>query len=215
MRLAVIGDRISHFQKQSDLVLAVEDRINLILSQLRPEIVDIYLNPGVGLRVAESCRIMDFPYRAIIPFRDHYTVWPEATQNRYRRACKKALEIVYTDRQPGFIMHSHPPDTFQKEKTFNMARWMARQLDVEAGDRLIATRVLPYKGYAYGFDGTIRETFNSLAATVMGCLGESMDGWYESTGPTSMRYTIRVNVALKERVVTTDSPIPFDDDIPF
>jgi hypothetical protein len=178
MRLAVIGHQIKFLPR--NLRGKIHDCVIDVLLNRYPEIVDIYMTPGIGFWAAEWCEQVKTPYRVISPFKQSPLVWPVPAQHKYNALKKSAIEVVYVDRQPGYILRKSPPDEYKKEKLFNMARWMATQLEVENGDELLFSHIQPQ----LPLDDIPRKDENFIALAALSALGQGTDSTQDGIGLT-------------------------------
>ena len=98
------------------------------------------LLPGPELQAAIVARNLDIPYIANIPFKNWYKIWPKKIQQTYLYYLKKAVRVVYVDRQPGYISKDAPPDVFGGNKITKQTHWAADRVKLFTK----ATKILTY-----------------------------------------------------------------------
>jgi len=211
MRLAVIGNQIKDFKQDQLLLREVQKKVFWCIEQIKPDEVDIYLTPGVGFFAARACQQLEIPYRAILAFRHQSQVWPKGAQRIFHRFLKKASSVIYVDRQPGYILRSHPPDIYRKEKLFALSRWVAAELKTEVGDQLLVTTFndehVPLHG---GHEAHFHSRINFLGVSAISHLGLLTSLLYSY-----QRWVTKIVIESNPSQVTAINAILVDEEEPF
>jgi uncharacterized phage-like protein YoqJ len=142
MKLVITGHRPSKLggynnkKVHNRIIKAIEETILL----LKPDILITGMAIGVDQWAAEICRKHKIPYVAAVPFKHQYLKWPTVACEKYFALLRRAVEVVYVDRQEGYISTNAAPDIYHVEKLTTRNKWMVDQLVPE--DRLLAVTTL-------------------------------------------------------------------------
>lgn len=89
------------------------------LGRLAPERVITGMALGWDQAVAEAAILRGLPFIAAIPFAGQEKVWPAASQERYRKMLKLAMEVAYVS-----------PPGYAGWKMMERNKWMVYRADV-------------------------------------------------------------------------------------
>jgi hypothetical protein len=142
MQLGVVGHRYKDILGEADLQ-KFEQRVRAYVRGLHTlQMAWIYLTPGVGSWAADVCDAWKKPWVAVVPYKYHYLPWPPKAQQKYFKRFKRACDVVFVDREPGYIAEYVMADVHQKDfvkgKIQRAGRYVAEQLGEE--DILLVTR---------------------------------------------------------------------------
>ncbi len=143
------------------------------------------LLPGPETEAAEIALRLKVPYIVPVPYKYRYTKWPRKTQNQYLRLLKKAVKVVYVDREPGHISDTYPPDVGGMGKVTQQIFWLIQKIRLFSG----VTHIITYTSGFYS------ERSRTLQATLN--LPGSTEKWH---------LTQRTHLQIID---------PLDDDLPF
>ncbi len=93
----------------------------------KPEVVITGMALGVDQWAAQICEKAKIPFIAAVPFKQQSVRWPQNSVSEYNRLLKKAENIIYVDREIGYVKGQ--PDIYKKDKLFNRNKWMVDQME--------------------------------------------------------------------------------------
>jgi len=143
---------MSNFNKQLIVLADYSNKFNIEKDNfpwLKRQIKDkniIYtgLTPGPEMQLATYAFQAKIPFMAVIPYKDYPKLWTLAYKNKYYKLLKKAVKIIYVDRQPDYMSDYWPPDVSAPEKENNQVAWLMKRITKYPG----ITKVI---SYTHGF----------------------------------------------------------------
>lgn len=143
------------------------------------------LVPGPELEAAKLAKIKGIPYVATLPFKEYTKFWPQKYKNMHSYYSKKAVKLIYVDREPGYVSTMSLPGDYAYEKIENQIKWSINRIDLFKA---------PTKVIFYG------KTFFTLkrSKTIYSLSSVNPDKW-----------------TLVEKVFSFPHSLPFVDDLPF
>ena len=120
------------------------------------------LLPGPETEAAEIALKLKIPYIAVIPYKHRYINWPQKTRNRYLHLLKKAVKVVYVDRELGYISDTCPPDMGGLGKNSQQIFWLVQKIRLCPG----VTHIITYtSGFYSERSRTLQATLNLPGST--------------------------------------------------
>lgn len=105
------------------------------------------LTPGPEMQAALYAYRSKIPFVAVIPYKNYPYFMYRKHKNEYYRLIKKAVKVVYVDRELEYISHHCPPDYPGQLKENNQISWLMGRISKYPG----ITKVI---SYTHGFYST-------------------------------------------------------------
>tara|TARA_Y100001973_G_C5122556_1_gene293523 strand:+ start:271 stop:828 length:558 start_codon:yes stop_codon:yes gene_type:complete len=86
------------------------------------------LTPGAEMQAATYAIELGVPFVAVIPYKDLPNYWNLKHKNYYFKLLKKAVKVVYVDRQLKYVSDFFPPDESGPSKEANQIRWLMERI---------------------------------------------------------------------------------------
>jgi hypothetical protein len=106
----------------------------------KKQLIFTSLLPGPEMQAAIYAYKTKVPFIAVIPYKEYPNFWSKAFRNQYFKLLKKAVKVVYVDREPGYISNFYPPDLPGPGKEGNQIEWLMSRPPLSPG----VTQIIHY-----------------------------------------------------------------------